>query len=65
MDLGFSFTKNIYERKDNWRYGSEEENVFYDITKDYMDKFNLPPRKLREKSIAEVYIYLDSNLKEH
>ena len=21
-DVGFSFTKNYYERKDNWRYGS-------------------------------------------
>ena len=43
-DLGFSFRKNSYIHKDNWLYGSEEESIFYNIKKDYLDTFNIPSR---------------------
>lgn len=64
-DLGFSFTKNTYDRKDNWIYGSSEVNEFYDVVPDYIDKFNLSPKDIKVKPYAEIYIYLNNNIKEH
>ena len=50
-ELVYKFRKNVYERKDNWLWASEEKDYFYDITKLGEYLFNLPKSKAYELPI--------------
>ena len=50
-ELVYKFRKNVYERKDNWLWASEEKDYFYDIQKLGEYLFNLPKSKVYELPI--------------